>query len=375
MRKIKKLKKKLYVAAAALVLAAGASGQLAAAEYSQVADASEQLAAAEVGSYGMLPIYGFDVKDGNYSIEVESSSSMFRIVDAELKVENGEMEATITLSGTGYLKLFMGTGEEAAAADASAYLAYKEDAEGRYTYTVPVEALDKKLNCAAYSRKKEQWYDRVILFNASSLPEDALLVELPDYEAIGKAMQMYALASEEAQEDGKEQAELSYGGGSEEESEASGRQIPVEAMEIDLEDGEYSIGVELIGGSGKASVSSPTILKVENGRAYARLQWSSANYDYMIVGTEKYLNENADGGNSLFEIPIAVMDSEMPVIADTTAMGTPHEVEYFLTFYSESIGSKSQMPQEAAKRVVAIAAVIIVGGGVLNHYVKKKRTS
>ncbi len=146
-----------------------------------------------------------------------------------------------------------------------------------------------------------------------------------------------------------------------------------EAMEINLEDGEYSIEVAITGGSGKAGVSSPTLLTVRDGRAYARLVWSSPNYDYMIVGTEKYLNLKTDGGNSEFEVPIAAMDEELPVIADTTAMGTPHEVKYTLTFYQESIGSKSQMPQEAAKRVVAIALVIIVGGGILNHYVQKKR--
>ena len=43
------------------------------------------------------------------------------------------------------------------------------------------------------------------------------------------------------------------------------------------------------------------------------------------------------------------MDEPVSVIADTTAMGSPHEVEYTLLFYSDSIGSKGQLPQEAAK--------------------------
>lgn len=362
---MKKLKTAICTAVVAAAALMGNMEVCQASDYSQVAGESEQAGTLEVGKYGMLPIYEFDVKDGTYDIEVESSSPMFRIVEAKLTKADGAMEAVITLSGTGYLKLFMGTGEEAAAADTSAYIDYEEDTEGRYTYTIPVEALDKGLPCAAFSKRKEKWYDRTILLDASTLPEDALLIELPDYDTIQKAMQAYEeLPEEETQED---QAEA--------ETEAAEKRTPVEAMEIDMEDGEYSIGVELAGGSGKASVSSPTILKVKNGRAYAELQWSSANYDYMIVGTEKYLNENTDGGNSLFEIPIAAMDSEMPVIADTTAMGTPHEVDYLLTFYSESIGSKSQLPQEAAKRVVAIATAIIAGGGILNHYMKKKRGS
>ena len=144
------------------------------------------------------------------------------------------------------------------------------------------------------------------------------------------------------------------------------------AVKTDLEDGEYSIQVELEGGSGKASVSSPTLMLVKEGKMYARLQWSSSNYDYMIVDGEKYLPTNEEGMNSVFEIPVLSMDEGMPVIADTTAMGAPHEIDYTLTFYSDSIGSKSQLPQEAAKRVVAVAVVIIVGGGILNYFVNKR---
>ena len=145
-----------------------------------------------------------------------------------------------------------------------------------------------------------------------------------------------------------------------------------DGMSVDKEDGEYSIQVDLEGGSGKASVTSPTILTVEDGKAYAQIQWSSSNYDYMIVDGEKYLPTNEEGMNSVFEIPILTLDEAMPVIADTTAMGAPHEIEYTLTFYSDSIGSKSQMPQEAAKRVVAVALLIIIGGGILNYFVNKR---
>ncbi len=91
-------------------------------------------------------------------------------------------------------------------------------------------------------------------------------------------------------------------------------------MDIDKEDGEYSIQVDLEGGSGKASVTSPTILTVKDGQAYAQIQWSSSNYDYMIVDGEKYLPTNEEGMNSVFEIPVLSMDEGMPVIADTTAM-------------------------------------------------------
>ncbi len=153
---------------------------------------------------------------------------------------------------------------------------------------------------------------------------------------------------------------------------AENRQGSNSAMNVDMEDKEYSIQVDLEGGSGKASVTTPTILTVEDGKAYAQVQWSSSNYDYMIVDGMKYEPVNEEGMNSVFEIPVTVMDEGMAVVADTTAMGAPREINYTLTFYSDSIGSKSQMPQEAAKRVVAVALVIIIGGGILNYFVNKR---
>ncbi len=148
---------------------------------------------------------------------------------------------------------------------------------------------------------------------------------------------------------------------------------PADPVTLDQADGTYSIELTMTGGSGKASVVSPTILTVENGQAYADITWSSSNYDYMIVAGNTYLNESDEGMASKFHIPITKMDEEMAVIADTTAMGTPHEVNYVFTFYSESIGSTGQMPQEAAKRVVFMAVMIIIVGGILNRHVNKKK--
>ncbi len=137
-------------------------------------------------------------------------------------------------------------------------------------------------------------------------------------------------------------------------------------------DGEYAIEVTMTGGSGKASIESPTLLTVEDGQLYARITWSSSNYDYMIVDGEKYLNQSEEDANSSFTIPVSDLDTDITVTADTLAMGTPHEIEYVVHFYSETLGSKSSLPQEAAKRVLAMAAVIIVAGGILNYFVKKR---
>lgn len=334
------------------------------ADYSQAAMNSEDAASAEMEKYGMLPIYGRDVSDGVYPIEVKTISSLFRNAEAELIVENGEMQAVFALKEEEYLYLYMGTEKEAAAADESKYIAYTESKDGKYAYEIPIEALDKRLNCAAFSKEEKKWYDCTFLLDASALPENALLVELPDYDMIEAALDAW---ENSGRQETTESSEDSDG------SEISQNPEPVEPVSINMKDGEYAIEADIEGGSGKASISSPMILTVRDGKAYATLIWSSSNYDYMIVGTEKYLNESEEGVNSSFEIPIACMDEGMPVIADTTAMGTPHEVSYTLTFYSDSIGPKSRMPQEAAKRVVIIAIIIIVGGGILNHFVNRKK--
>ena len=109
------------------------------------------------------------VADGTYSIDVDSSSSMFKVVKCELTVANGEMTAVMTLSGKGYGKLFMGTSEEAANAAESDCIPFVEDAEGAYTYTVPVPALDTPVNCAAWSTKKSEWYDRELVFKSEGI--------------------------------------------------------------------------------------------------------------------------------------------------------------------------------------------------------------
>lgn len=140
-----------------------------------------------------------------------------------------------------------------------------------------------------------------------------------------------------------------------------------------LADGRYAVEVELSGGSGKASVVSPTLMIAEEGKYYAQITWSSSHYDYMMVSEEKYDNQAEDGANSTFVIPILAFDEEMPVLADTLAMGEPHEIPYTLYFYSDSVGSESSLPQEGAKRVLIMAVVIIVAGGILNYFVNQRR--
>lgn len=256
---------------------------------SQVASKEELAASEELNADGLNVVTGDQIQDGTYEINVESSSSMFRIEECELTVKDGEMTATMTMSGKGYLKVFMGTGEEAVEADEENYIPYEENVLGQHTYTVPVEALNQAIDCAAFSKDREKWYDRTLIFHASSIPVDAL-------------------------EEG----------------------VVTTVESLGLADGTYSIEVFLEGGSGKASIESPTVLTVENGEAYLEITWSSSNYDYMKLDDVKY--ELADQeGNSNFILPIQVFDWNVSVIADTIAMSEPHEIEYTILLDSSTI--------------------------------------
>lgn len=321
----------------------------------RLADAQTEIDTRQAGKYGMVPIYGRDIADGTYEIRVDSSSPYFRIARATLTVAGDEMTARFTIPSMSYRYVYPGTKKEAADADPSTWIEFEEE-NHQTTFTFPVPALNAEVQCAAYSKGRKRWYNRILVFDASSLPKEALAFDLPDYELIEDAIRSYeVVGSEELKRQRQAAAET------------------IEPITMDMEDGEYSIEVNMTGGSGRASISSPTLLIVRDGKAYARLLWSSVYYDYMILDGGYFYNLTEDGGPSSFEIPITQLDEPMSVIADTTAMGEPVEIQYTLTFYAETVGNKGQIPQESAKLVLAIAAAIIAVGGVLNYFVKKKR--
>ncbi len=212
------------------------------------------------------------IRDGSYAIDVSSSTSIFKIVDCVLTVEGDTMTAVVTLSGKGFGKLYMGTGDAALHEKEENFHPYTDNGE-RHFFTVPVAALDQDLDCAGLSIKKGTWYDHIVVFQSDRMPNDAFL--------------------------------------------------PCE------------IKVELSGGTGRATVQSPTALWHQDGGDYARIVWSSPNYIYMLVDGVEYLPVNS-GGNSEFEIPVN-LDQDMKVIACTVAMSEPKEIEYVLRFDAASI--------------------------------------
>lgn len=255
----------------------------------EVAAADQMAPVEDVVDPDMVPIYPGVLQDGVYSVTVDSSSSMFNITACELTVAEGRMTAVIHMGGKGYLFVFPGTGEEAAQAEESARIPFVEDAGGAHTFTIPVEALDMGLDCAAFSKNKEMWYERTLVFRADSLPAEAF-------------------------------REGTF----------------ATAQSLGLADGTYTVAVQLEGGSGRAGVESPAALRVEGGNACAAIVWGSSNYDYMRINGEMFLPTHTEGG-STFALPVTYFDRRLVVYADTTAMSTPHEIEYTLYFDSSTI--------------------------------------
>lgn len=287
----------ILAAAAVLMLSGCTSGSTSGSVVTEVSNASnasevpETSAAsqdAEETSEGApgTPLTAADIRDGSYEITVDSSSTMFNITKCMLNVSNGKMTAVMTMHGKGYLYLFMGKGDDAVE---SGYIPFVEDPEGAHTFTVPVEALDVPVDCAAFSKNREKWYDRTLVFRSDLIPAERFA------EGVLKT-----------------------------------------PASLGLSDGEYTVDVTLSGGSGRASVQSPAKLTVSGGAASAEVVWSSSNYDYMRIGEEKFLPVNTEG-NSTFVIPVSCFDREITVYADTIAMSEPHEIEYRLTFDSASV--------------------------------------
>ena len=101
----------------------------------------------------------------------------------------------------------------------------------------------------------------------------------------------------------------------------------------------YLIDIAFEGGSGKAFIESPVEVTDKDGNLTARFIWSSKNYDYMIVDGIRYDNEN-EGGQSTFTVPVKDITGELTVIGDTVAMSTPHEIEYLISWGEKKETSK-----------------------------------
>lgn len=253
------------------------------------------------------------IEDGVYIADFDTDSSMFHVNETcdgkgMLVVQDGAMTIHITLTSQNIVNLYEGLAEDAQAEGAVLLQptldtviyddGLSEEVNG---FDVAVPYLDDEFDLALIGTKGI-WYDHKVSVS-NPVPFD------------------------EASE-GTEVVEA------DEPSDEAGEAVT-------LEDGTYVMEVTMEGGSGRASIDTPTEVYVENGQITALIVWSSANYDYMLVGDEKFdvtMLTKEDGNEySSFVIPVEALDQNITVIGDTTAMSTPHEVEYTLYFDSTTI--------------------------------------
>ena len=92
-------------------------------------------------------------------------------------------------------------------------------------------------------------------------------------------------------------------------------------------DGEYEPdSFSFSGGTGKLQITCDKVT-IKNGKAYAVLTFSSGKIIYMKVDGEQYDPVSQTEDTSVYEVPVS-LNTNYPVIACTTAMSQPHEIEY-----------------------------------------------
>ena len=114
-------------------------------------------------------------------------------------------------------------------------------------------------------------------------------------------------------------------------AEAAAQMLAEKHEKLTVAYGTYQVNVTLSGGSGRAKIASPTELTVKDGRATAKIVWSSDKYDYMEVEGIRFTPE-IQNGHSVFMVPVTELDKPLAMVGDTTAMSTPHAIDYQLTF-------------------------------------------
>ena len=294
------------------------------------------------------------VANGIYSMDVTSSSSMFKVVDCILTAKDGKMSAVLTLSGTGYGYLYMGTKEEAASADQSSWIPYQVNKEGKYTYTVSVEALDKEIAVAAYSIKKGIWYDRMLTFQSETMKKIADL-NSTDSENKGDSgnngntgnsgttggsnntgntgtnNSAFPGGSVPGTNSGKTDGNDGKADNvSKYESDTSGSTSHVDSGTT-LKDGVYTPDrFTWSGGTGKVQITCNKVT-IQNGQAYATLVFSSDHYQYVKANGNKYYTTKG-GGSATAVIPVA-LNQNNKIIGMTDKMSVAHEIEYTIFIY------------------------------------------
>ena len=303
------------------------------------------------------------LENGIYSIDVESSASMFRVVDCKLTSKDGKMSAVLTLSGTGYGYLYMGTKEEAAAADQSSWIPFVADSNGKYTYTIPVEALDKGIDVAAYSIKNAIWYDRILTFKSETVKKIGDISDGNNGNNNNNGNNSGNNGNNGNNNSGNNGSVLKPNDGKAEneskyEADTSGATSQVNSSTT-LADGVYTPDrFTWSGGTGKVKIYCNKIT-IKNGQAYATLVFDSDHYQYVKANGNTYYTTKG-GGTATVTIPVA-LNQNNKILGMTDKMSVAHEIEYTIFVYLAAAGNGTTLGGVNASKKLDEKAPEIMG--------------
>ena len=271
-----------------------------------------------------------EAEDGTYKANVTSSSSMFKVTDCVLTSKNGKMTAKVTLSGTGYDYLYAGTSAKAAA-DSANWVKFVEE-NGKYTYIIPVDALDAEIPVAAHSKKNNKWYDRTLVFSSTGVKKPGS--NGPANGNNGNTNQGNSTSQNTnfgtGTTSGNTGTNQTPDKESKYEADLNGGTARVNSATT-LADGVYTPDkFSWSGGTGKVSISC-TKITVTGGQAYATIVFSSGSYGYVKANGNTYY-PTATGSTSTFVIPVE-LNKNNTIIGMTTKMSTAHEISYSIFIY------------------------------------------
>ena len=204
------------------------------------------------------------IADGTYVATFTTDNSMFHVNEANqdkgiLSVKDGKMTIHVSLQSKKIVNLYPGSAEDAKKEGAELIepttdkVVYSDGYEDEvYGFDIPVPALEEEFDVALIGTHGN-WYDHKVVVSDP--------VEGDDIQSVINGNTADNAAS-------------SY-----------------------VTDGEHTIEVALEGGTGRASVESPAVIRKNGDEITAVITWSSPYYDYMIVDGQRYEPVNSDGNS------------------------------------------------------------------------------
>ncbi|MBR3276769.1 MAG: hypothetical protein IKG08_09255, partial [Eubacterium sp.] len=254
--------------------------------------------------------------DVNEALTVTNNAKDLTVDKAELNTVGGPSSNNyaenliVTLKETGFDKAFIGSAADAAAASETI-----APAEGAFTLAMrkneqgPKELfnyLEQNIVISFHDSASDTWKEYKV--NASKENMTLTVSALAEGEEIVNPTP--APTPEPAKTDGTTAAVDSSTG---------------------LPDGNYTPDAfSFSGGTGKLNITC-TNISVRNGQAYATLQLSSKNITYVKAAGGTFYTQPSGSGTTV-EIPVE-LNKNNRILALTTAMSTPHEVEYSIFPY------------------------------------------